>query len=74
LNLLKASLGHVKTIFDLSVCAMTDMKEEGEKDKVEGKVREGVGKITDDKGEQMKGKMQQAKGDMKKDLADDDDE
>lgn len=52
---------------------MSDMKEEGNKDKAEGKLREGVGKITDDKSEQMKGKMQQAKGDLKKDLADDTD-
>ena len=38
---------------------MTELKAKGEKDKVEGKIREGVGDVTGDKDEQMKGKMQQ---------------
>jgi len=52
------------------ISAMSNMNEEGDKDKAEGKIREGVGKLTDDKSEQMKGKMQQVKGDVKKDLSD----
>jgi uncharacterized protein YjbJ (UPF0337 family) len=43
-----------------------NLKDEGRKDKVEGKLREGVGKITDDKEEEARGKMQQAKGEVKK--------
>jgi uncharacterized protein YjbJ (UPF0337 family) len=50
-----------------NVTAMSDnLKDEGRKDKVEGKLREGVGKITDDKEEEARGKMQQAKGEVKK--------
>jgi uncharacterized protein YjbJ (UPF0337 family) len=54
-----------------SFSAMSDMNEKGDKDKAEGKIREGVGKLTDDKSEQAKGKMQQVKGEIEEDLGDD---
>jgi uncharacterized protein YjbJ (UPF0337 family) len=69
--LLNPSKLRIKRRIVLLVSAMSNMNEEGNKDKAEGKIREGVGKLTDDKSEQMKGKMQQVKGDVEKDLSDD---
>jgi len=41
---------------------------EGNKDKAEGKIREGVGKLTGDKEEEAHGKLDQAKGEIKKNI------